>query len=106
MADSRSPDRPAEVMANHAKGKTSPTPSLPTQGAHVPMRGESIQATKGRHVDGMAALADAGSKTRMPRQGADTWSGSAEDGSMDTRNPASVGKRMSPTAGTNTNKGA
>jgi hypothetical protein len=73
--------------------------------SHVPMRGESAMAMKGKHVDGLAAYAQMGVRTREPEQGNDRWT--AEPGStvaMDARKPSNMGTRMSPTAGKNVNK--
>lgn len=61
------PVRPAEAMANKAKGKSSSTPALSDNtAAHVPVRGESPVATKGKHSDGLASMAKMGTESRVP----------------------------------------
>ena len=61
------PVRPAAVMANKAKGEKSATPPLPSNmGNHVPVRGASVTAAPGKHVDGLASMAKMQEETRKP----------------------------------------
>ena len=66
MSQSRKPDRPMSATASKGGGKKSKTPSMDMTASHVPMRGESVQATKGVHKDGMASWMSEGEGNREP----------------------------------------
>ena len=66
MSQSRKPDRPMSATASKGGGKKSKTPSMDMTASHVPMRGESVQATKGVHKDGMASWMTQGTDNREP----------------------------------------
>lgn len=66
ISQSRKPDRPKEATAAKGGGKKSKTPSMEMTAAHVPMRGESAMAMKGKHTDGLGAMMGMGTMNREP----------------------------------------
>lgn len=64
--ETRMPDRPMSATASKGGGKKRKTPSMDMTASHVPMRGESVQATKGVHKDGMASWMSEGEGNREP----------------------------------------
>lgn len=66
MSQSRKPDRPKEAMASPGGGKKMKTPAMDMMASHVPMRGESAMAMKGKPVDGLGGMMGAGEMNREP----------------------------------------